>query len=65
MKNTTFFLKILVYLKAKTKIDYEKHVIEEIGHYGPILSLLSDCDKHARTEEGMVTKWTGDCLWRR
>jgi hypothetical protein len=54
----------LGYLKAKTKIDYEIHVIEEIGHYDSILSLLSDCDKHARTEEGMVTKWTGDCLWR-
>jgi hypothetical protein len=49
-------LKILGFLKAKTKIDYEIHVIEEICHYGPILSLLSDCDKHARAEEGMVTK---------
>jgi hypothetical protein len=63
MKYTTFFLKILVYLKAKTKIDYEIHVIEDIGHYGSILFFLSDCDKHARAEEGMVTKWTGDCLW--
>ncbi len=55
MENATlfpFFLrKILDYLKAKTKIDYEIHIIEKIGHNG-FFFLLSDSDKHVRSGAG-------------
>ncbi len=43
-----FLKKILGYLKTKTNIEYEIHIIGEIGHHGIIFSLLSDSDKHFR-----------------
>ncbi len=64
MKNATFFENLGPSQSQDQNWLWDTYVIEEIGHYGSILSLLSDCDKHARAEEGMVTKWKGDCLWQ-
>lgn len=41
-------------MKSKTGLDYEIHVIEEIGHNDSILSLLSDSNKHSANKENKL-----------
>jgi hypothetical protein len=48
-----FLKKILAFLNTKTNIDYEIHIIGEVGHHGLILSLLSNSDKHFRSGAGL------------
>jgi hypothetical protein len=40
--------KILDFLKMKTGLDYDIHIVAQIGHNGSSLSLLEDSDTHVR-----------------
>ncbi|XP_046452609.1 uncharacterized protein LOC124200415 isoform X2 [Daphnia pulex] len=39
---------ILSYLKEKFNLDFEVHIVEEVGINGSLLSLVTDCTHHVR-----------------
>jgi hypothetical protein len=53
-----FVRKIIDYLKVKTGLDYDIHIVQEIGISGSILARLSDCYVHLN-DGGIYSHVTG------